>query len=102
MNIANAEALTRKHGQIKNAKCLTSTAEMQVCEEIPTPELIPFVSQAGESYLLAHTITGLKACVVSVSGGVDSAVTLALCKHAQAMPNSPLQKVCLAYVQSIP
>lgn len=36
---------------------------------------------------------GLKACVVSVSGGVDSAVTLALCKHAQSMPNSPIVKV---------
>jgi hypothetical protein len=43
MSIANAEALTRKHGQIRNAKCLMITAEMQVCEEIPTPELIPCV-----------------------------------------------------------
>eukprot|EP01134_Creolimax_fragrantissima_P003791 CFRG3791T1 len=43
---------------------------------------------------------GLSACVVSVSGGVDSAVTLALCKFAEAMPNSPIKKV-LAISQPI-
>jgi len=37
--------------------------------------------------------SGLSACVVSVSGGVDSAVTLALCMHAAKMKNSPLKKV---------
>lgn len=46
-----------------------------------------------QRFIIFATLPGLKACVVSVSGGVDSAVTLALCKHAQAMPNSPLQKV---------
>jgi NAD+ synthase (glutamine-hydrolysing) len=35
----------------------------------------------------------LSGCVVSVSGGVDSAVTLALCIYASKMPNSPLKKV---------
>ena len=36
---------------------------------------------------------GLRACVVSVSGGVDSAVILALCAHAQKQENSPVEKV---------
>lgn len=36
---------------------------------------------------------GLKACVVSVSGGVDSAVTLGLMKYASEMKDSPIQKV---------
>jgi len=36
---------------------------------------------------------GLKACTVSISGGVDSAVTLALLKHAQAMEGSPIERV---------
>eukprot|EP00817_Percolomonadidae_sp_ATCC50343_P001892 CAMPEP_0117423348 /NCGR_PEP_ID=MMETSP0758-20121206/3992_1 /TAXON_ID=63605 /ORGANISM="Percolomonas cosmopolitus, Strain AE-1 (ATCC 50343)" /LENGTH=260 /DNA_ID=CAMNT_0005206487 /DNA_START=182 /DNA_END=964 /DNA_ORIENTATION=+ len=36
---------------------------------------------------------GLKACVVSVSGGVDSAVTLALMSHAAKQKDSPIEKV---------
>jgi len=36
---------------------------------------------------------GLKACVVSVSGGVDSAVVLGLCSRASRQENSPIQKV---------
>jgi len=36
---------------------------------------------------------GLKAAVVSVSGGVDSAVTLALMKYAKAMKGSPLVRI---------
>jgi NAD+ synthase (glutamine-hydrolysing) len=36
---------------------------------------------------------GLKACLVNVSGGVDSAVTLALMLHASKKPNSPIKKV---------
>lgn len=36
---------------------------------------------------------GLKACCVSLSGGVDSAVTLAMMKHASKMEGSPIQKV---------
>eukprot|EP00033_Pygsuia_biforma_P001262 GCRY01001428.1.p1 GENE.GCRY01001428.1~~GCRY01001428.1.p1 ORF type:complete len:298 (-),score=38.89 GCRY01001428.1:913-1806(-) len=36
---------------------------------------------------------GLKACVVSVSGGVDSAVTLALMMKASQQKDSPIQKV---------
>lgn len=36
---------------------------------------------------------GLKACVVSVSGGVDSTCTLALVLHAQKQQNSPIQKI---------
>ena len=36
---------------------------------------------------------GLKACVISLSGGVDSAVTCALMKHAASMPGSPIKKV---------
>jgi len=36
---------------------------------------------------------GLENCVVSVSGGVDSAVTLALLKHAQRQQGSPIKRV---------
>jgi len=36
---------------------------------------------------------GLSACVTSVSGGVDSAVTLALCAHAKSKRGSPLKRV---------
>ena len=36
---------------------------------------------------------GLKACVISVSGGVDSAVTMALVSFAQKQPGSPIEKV---------
>eukprot|EP00696_Hemimastix_kukwesjijk_P012703 gnl/Hemi2/25980_TR8723_c0_g1_i1.p1 gnl/Hemi2/25980_TR8723_c0_g1~~gnl/Hemi2/25980_TR8723_c0_g1_i1.p1 ORF type:complete len:298 (+),score=100.60 gnl/Hemi2/25980_TR8723_c0_g1_i1:95-988(+) len=36
---------------------------------------------------------GLKSCVVSVSGGIDSAVTLALCMHARRKENSPIVRV---------
>jgi len=43
---------------------------------------------------------GLKACVVSLSGGVDSAVTLALMKYASNQAGSPIQK-CLAVAQPI-
>jgi NAD+ synthase (glutamine-hydrolysing) len=36
---------------------------------------------------------GLTACLVSVSGGVDSAVTLGLMKYAQNMKGSPIKRV---------
>jgi NAD+ synthase (glutamine-hydrolysing) len=36
---------------------------------------------------------GLKAAVVSISGGIDSAVTLAMVKHASKMEGSPIVKV---------
>jgi len=36
---------------------------------------------------------GLKGCVVSLSGGVDSAVTLGLMKRASQMANSPIKRV---------
>ena len=36
---------------------------------------------------------GLKACVVSVSGGVDSAVTYALCHRAMSKEGSPIKRV---------
>ena len=40
---------------------------------------------------------GLKGIVLNCSGGIDSSVTVALCRHAQQMPNSPIQKIlCLA------
>ncbi|KAL0478839.1 NAD+ synthase [Acrasis kona] len=36
---------------------------------------------------------GLKACVVSVSGGIDSTVSLGLLKNAQKKENSPIKRV---------
>merc|ERR1712232_979372 len=39
------------------------------------------------------TAAGLKACVISVSGGVDSAVTMALVSYAQKQKNSPIEKI---------
>jgi NAD+ synthase (glutamine-hydrolysing) len=41
-------------------------------------------------YMRRH---GLKAAVISVSGGVDSAVIMAMCAHAMKQPGSPIQKV---------
>jgi hypothetical protein len=35
----------------------------------------------------------LSATVVSLSGGIDSSVTIALCKRASMLPGSPLKKV---------
>ncbi|OHT04185.1 NAD+ synthetase family protein [Tritrichomonas foetus] len=37
--------------------------------------------------------SGLKGIVVNVSGGIDSAVTILLAKHAQAMEGSPITRV---------
>jgi NAD+ synthetase len=42
------------------------------------------------------TASGLQACVVGVSGGVDSAVTLGLACRAAAQPGSPIRKVVAA------
>jgi NAD+ synthase (glutamine-hydrolysing) len=36
---------------------------------------------------------GLKACAISVSGGVDSAVMYGLCTIASKLPGSPIQRV---------
>jgi NAD+ synthase (glutamine-hydrolysing) len=36
---------------------------------------------------------GLKACTISVSGGVDSAVMYGLCTIASKLPGSPIQRV---------
>lgn len=41
-------------------------------------------------YLLEHRLSG---CVVAVSGGVDSAVVLALVQLASTLPGSPLRRV---------
>lgn len=38
---------------------------------------------------------GLKACVVSVSGGIDSTVTAALASRASTMPGSPIKRILL-------
>ena len=46
------------------------------------------------------TKCGLSGCVVSLSGGVDSAVTLGLMKHASKLPGSCIEKV-LAISQPI-
>jgi len=46
------------------------------------------------------TKCGLKACLVSLSGGVDSAVTLALMKHSSQVPGSSIQQ-CLGVAQPI-
>lgn len=35
----------------------------------------------------------LKTCIVAVSGGVDSAIVLALCKHAATLANSPILNI---------
>ncbi len=40
--------------------------------------------------------SGLRACVVAVSGGVDSAVTLALVREAARIPGSPVARVVAA------
>jgi len=35
----------------------------------------------------------LKACVIAISGGIDSAVSLGIVKKASKMPNSPIEKI---------
>ncbi|MCA9720188.1 MAG: NAD(+) synthase, partial [Myxococcales bacterium] len=40
--------------------------------------------------------SGLRACVVGVSGGVDSAVVLGLLRHASRQPGSPLRRLVAA------
>ena len=44
--------------------------------------------------------SGLSGCVVNLSGGIDSAVTLGLMKYASSMNNSPIKKI-LAISQPI-
>ncbi|EAY15782.1 NAD+ synthetase family protein [Trichomonas vaginalis G3] len=44
--------------------------------------------------------SGLKATVVNVSGGIDSAVTILLCQKAATLPDSPIKKV-LGIIQPI-
>lgn len=41
-------------------------------------------------YMRAH---GLKGCIVAVSGGIDSAVVLALAHYASEQANSPIKKI---------
>ncbi|KAJ5077117.1 glutamine-dependent NAD(+) synthetase [Anaeramoeba ignava] len=36
---------------------------------------------------------GLKACVIAISGGIDSAVCFALCMHAKKLKDSPIERV---------
>lgn len=38
---------------------------------------------------------GLKGCVVSVSGGIDSSVTAGLLVAAKKAPNSPIERILL-------
>lgn len=53
------------------------------------------------AYLAAKSIllnkyfsqSGIKSCIVGVSGGVDSAVTLALLVHASHLPGSPIEHI---------
>jgi NAD+ synthetase len=55
------------------------------------------VLQAKSALLRAYFAqTGLAGVVVGVSGGVDSAVALALCAHVARLPASPLRRVMAA------
>jgi len=47
-------------------------------------------TEALNSYMRG---TGLRACVVNLSGGLDSAVTLALACHAASLPGSPITRI---------
>ena len=44
---------------------------------------------ALNQYMTKHNLSG---CVTSVSGGIDSAVTLFLCARAKQMPQSPIRR----------
>jgi NAD+ synthase (glutamine-hydrolysing) len=52
-----------------------------------------WVQEKCEMFNKYMTKCGLKACCVSLSGGVDSAVTLAMMKHASQMKDSSIKKV---------
>ena len=55
------------------------------------------VLQAKSALLRAYCAqSGLAGVVVGVSGGVDSAVTLALCAQVARLPSSPLRRVVAA------
>lgn len=43
---------------------------------------------------------GLNACVVAISGGIDSAAVLSLVAHAQKQPNSPIKKIVAVTIPS--
>jgi NAD+ synthetase len=54
------------------------------------PDLVQQKAERLNDYFRKY---GLKSCVVGVSGGIDSALVLALCKHAMELPKSPIERI---------
>ena len=52
-----------------------------------------WIAQKSEKFNKYMSECGLKAAMCSISGGVDSAVTLALCAHAKKQEGSAIQRV---------
>jgi NAD+ synthetase len=55
-----------------------------------TDRLIDRKTELLNSYMREH---GLQACVIALSGGLDSAVSLALTAHAAQKPDSPIRRI---------
>lgn len=91
---------------------MSSPAKKQKVEEKKSPALHADLQQKLEAYRVKRAFDpkkwanqkcqmfndymkkcGLKACCVSLSGGVDSAVTLAMMKHASKQDGSEIKKV---------
>lgn len=56
-------------------------------------DAMAYIEQKANLLNIYLSKCNLKACVVAVSGGIDSAVVLGLVAHAKCKPNSPLQKI---------
>ena len=68
-------------------------ARLVECRESRNFRVEEWVEKKATMFNDYMTAAGLKACVISVSGGVDSAVTMALVSYAQKQKNSPIEKV---------
>lgn len=53
-----------------------------------------YVEKKAEKLNLYMNKSGLDACVVAISGGIDSAVVLGIVKKASEMEDSPIKKIC--------
>ncbi len=83
--------------QIRSSEALALTPQMQETlaeiREARGLDVEAFVA-AKAAILNDYMRTfGLKACVVAVSGGIDSAVVLSLIAHARTLEGSPIERV---------
>jgi NAD+ synthetase len=73
----------------------SALARRRACRRFDAARYVELKASLLDAYLRR---SGLRACVVAVSGGVDSAVTLALVRQAARLPGSPLARVVAALI----